>query len=68
YLVVAFGLDTAKDDPTGKWALIPADFEYNGKQIASLRKPVLVVQEGGYKTKMLGVNARHFFLGLLTGE
>jgi hypothetical protein len=32
--------------------------------IGALGLPTLVVQEGGYRTQTLGVNARHFFLGL----
>jgi acetoin utilization deacetylase AcuC-like enzyme len=37
------------------------------KLIGELRTPTLVVQEGGYKIRSLGANARHFFLGLWTG-
>jgi acetoin utilization deacetylase AcuC-like enzyme len=64
YLVVALGLDTAKGDPTGSWTLGAADFEENGRMIGSLRLRTLVVQEGGYRTRTLGVNARRFFYGL----
>jgi hypothetical protein len=32
--------------------------------IGSLYLPTLVLQEGGYGTRVLGVNARHFFTGL----
>ena len=64
FLVVALGLDTAKADPTGSWSLVARDFEQNGRLIGALRLPTLVVQEGGYRTRTLGVNARHFFAGL----
>lgn len=64
FLVVAFGLDTAKGDPTGSWSLGAQDFELNGKLIGALGLPTLVVQEGGYRTRTLGINARHFFVGL----
>jgi acetoin utilization deacetylase AcuC-like enzyme/GNAT superfamily N-acetyltransferase len=64
FLVVAFGLDTAKGDPTGSWSLTRRDFEWNGRMIGELGIPVLVVQEGGYRTRTLGVNARQFFEGL----
>jgi acetoin utilization deacetylase AcuC-like enzyme len=64
YLVVALGLDTAKGDPTGTWNLSSKDFEENGKMIASLHLPTLVVQEGGYRNRVLGINARAFFRGL----
>ena len=64
-LVVALGLDPAKGDPTGTWHLTPADFRENGRLIGALSLPTLVVQEGGYRTRTLGINARHFFQGLL---
>jgi hypothetical protein len=35
--------------------------------LGSLRLPTLIVQEGGYRTRSLGTNARHFFLGLWKG-
>ena len=64
FLVLALGLDTAKGDPTGSFRLTAKDFSENGSLIGGLRLPMLVVQEGGYKTQTLGVNARHFFTGL----
>lgn len=66
FLILALGLDTALGDPTGTWSLQPDDFEANGRLIAELKLPTLVVQEGGYDTQMLGVNARRFFTGLWT--
>ncbi|MGE3181317.1 MAG: histone deacetylase family protein, partial [Phycisphaerae bacterium] len=68
FLIVAFGLDPAKGDPTGTWTLGPKDFEANGKMIGALRLPTLVVQEGGYRTRTLGVNAKNFFIGLVAGQ
>ena len=59
--------DTAKNDPTGTWSFSAADFEENGRMLGSLRLPTLIVQEGGYRTRSLGTNARHFFLGLWVG-
>jgi acetoin utilization deacetylase AcuC-like enzyme/GNAT superfamily N-acetyltransferase len=67
FLVVCLGLDTAKADPTGSWSLLSHDFEANGRKIGALGLPTLVVQEGGYKTRTLGINARHFFRGLWQG-
>jgi len=64
FIVVPLGLDTAKEDPTGTWALESYDFESIGNAIGSLRRPTLVVQEGGYDTRVLGTNALHFFKGL----
>jgi len=67
FLVVALGLDTAKADPTGTWSLRAPDFEANGAMIGALRLPTLVIQEGGYRTRTLGKNARRFFEGLVRG-
>jgi acetoin utilization deacetylase AcuC-like enzyme len=67
FLVIALGLDPAKGDPTGTWALGPKDFEANGKMLGALHLPTLVVQEGGYRTRTLGKNARNFFRGLMDG-
>ncbi len=67
FVVVSLGLDTAKADPTGSWNLQAKDFEANGKLFGSLHLPALVIQEGGYRTRSLGINARHFFQGLMAG-
>jgi acetoin utilization deacetylase AcuC-like enzyme len=67
FLIIALGLDTAKGDPTGTWRLSPRDFQLNGEMIGAAGLPMLVVQEGGYKIRSLGVNARHFFQGLWKG-
>ena len=64
FLVVALGFDTAKGDPTGTWSLSPRDFEINGRMLGELGLPTLVVQEGGYRTRTLGLNAKHFFEGM----
>lgn len=64
FLVVALGLDPARGDPTGSWSLGAADFEENGRLIGALGLPTVVVQEGGYRTRSLGINARRFFTGL----
>lgn len=68
FLVICLGLDTAKSDPTGTWSLRAADFEANGARVGALALPTLVVQEGGYNTRTLGVNVRHFFRGLWEGS
>jgi acetoin utilization deacetylase AcuC-like enzyme len=67
FLIVALGLDTEKKDPTGTWSLRSTDFETNAKMIGSLQFPTLVIQEGGYNNRVLGINARHFFVGLWSG-
>jgi acetoin utilization deacetylase AcuC-like enzyme len=67
YLVLAAGLDIAKGDPTGAWRVSPEGFERIGGAVAGLGLPTLVVQEGGYDTRTLGRNARHFVTGLQRG-
>jgi len=64
FLVLCLGLDTAKGDPTGTWPFKGKDFKEIGKRIGAQGLPTLVVQEGGYYTRMLGVNAKNFFTGL----
>lgn len=68
YLILALGLDTAKDDPTGTWIFGVADFRDNGRAVGRLGIPTLIVQEGGYRTRTLGQNARAFFEGLVAGR
>ena len=68
FLVIAPGLDTTKEDPTGSWSLVAKDFESIGEMIGALRFPTLVVQEGGYDTQVLGINARQFLTGLWSGS
>ncbi len=67
FLVVSLGLDVVRGDPTGSWFLTSRDLHDNGQRIGRLGLPTLVVQEGGYRTRTLGVNARNFFQGLLRG-
>ncbi|MBA3564872.1 MAG: histone deacetylase family protein [Gammaproteobacteria bacterium] len=66
-LVVSLGLDTARGDPTGSWTLTARDFRKNGSLVGGMGLPTLVVQEGGYRTRTLGVNARNFFVGFWQG-
>lgn len=68
FLIIALGLDTAKGDPSGKWQLLKEDFYSNGVLAGSLGKRTLVVQEGGYDSRVLGTNALSFFQGLYAGR
>lgn len=67
FLVIPFGADTARGDPTGTWTLRAADFHACGALIGAFRTPMLVVQEGGYRTRQVGGNVVAFFRGLLGG-
>jgi acetoin utilization deacetylase AcuC-like enzyme/GNAT superfamily N-acetyltransferase len=68
FLVIPFGADTAKGDPTGTWSLKAEDFRANGLLVGASRLPKLVVMEGGYRTRQLGANVLAFFQGLLQGR
>ncbi len=68
YLIISLGFDPAKGDPTGTWSLTAADFKNNGIELGKLPYQVLFVQEGGYKNRTLGINARNFFDGYLSGR
>jgi len=68
YLVVSLGFDTARGDPTGTWSNRAKDFEQLGRMIGEQGYPTLVVQEGGYRVRTLGINARNFFVGLVAGH
>ncbi len=67
YLVICVGFDTAKGDPTGTWNLNAADFQQLGLAIGGMQLPTMLAQEGGYRTRSIGVNARSFFSGLWSG-
>lgn len=67
FLVVALGFDTAKGDPTGTWSLDHRHYTTLGGMTGALPFPVLYVQEGGYRTRTLGKNARSFFEGAWVG-
>ncbi len=67
FLVVSLGFDTAKSDPTGTWTNLSADFRELGMMIGRAGYPTVVMQEGGYRVRTLGVNARQFFTGLVEG-
>jgi acetoin utilization deacetylase AcuC-like enzyme/GNAT superfamily N-acetyltransferase len=67
FLVLAVGFDTAKGDPTGTWSNLAGDFHRLGQMIGAAGYPTVVVQEGGYRVRTLGINARNFFAGLAAG-
>lgn len=65
HLVVALGLDTHKDDPIGGFRLTTKYYKTMAKTINSLGLPTLIVQEGGYNTKLLGDNVVAFLNGFI---
>jgi acetoin utilization deacetylase AcuC-like enzyme len=66
-VVVSLGLDTYRLDPIGPLALTQAAFAESGRRVAALRRPVVVLQEGGYHVADLGANAVAWLGGLHDG-
>ena len=53
-LVVSLGVDAAAVDPESPLEVTEAGFEEAGRQMASLRLPTVLVQEGGYDLDTIG--------------
>lgn len=60
YLLVSLGLDIAAGDPIGGFSITQTGFVNIGAAVASLKLPTLIVQEGGYHSESLGINAVAF--------
>jgi acetoin utilization deacetylase AcuC-like enzyme len=65
-LVVSLGVDTAVEDPDS-FRLVADDYPRLGAAIASLGRPTVVVQEGGYCLDVLGRNVVGVLRGILGG-
>jgi acetoin utilization deacetylase AcuC-like enzyme len=63
-LVVSLGFDTFERDPIGDLALRTEDYRSVAATIAGLRRPTIVIQEGGYAIDAIGANAVAFLDGL----
>jgi acetoin utilization deacetylase AcuC-like enzyme len=67
-LVVSLGYDTVRGDPHGSWSFHPRMFEEVGRLLAAYRRPVCVIQEGGYELASLILCGEAFAVGLLDRE
>ncbi len=65
YLLVSAGFDTHESDPIGSFGLTTPFYQDLGKGIKGLDLSVLVIQEGGYASEILGLNVVSFLSGLL---
>jgi len=65
YLIIAAGFDTHKNDPIGGFKLRTEDYTDIGRRFGALGIPVLICQEGGYNTDVLGECVRNFLLGIM---
>lgn len=63
-LLISLGFDTFTGDPTGKFQLQTESFYRIAQQIAQLKLPTLIVQEGGYRLDKLKQNVQAFFQGI----
>ena len=66
-IVIAAGYDTFRGDPFGNLCLDTPDYAVLGKGIASLQRPTLFMQEGGYVIEALRANTRSLLEGYLEG-
>lgn len=64
-LVISAGFDTYIADPIGKFTLETEDYQRIGEDIATLKLPCVVIQEGGYEEIALGRNVAHFLYPFL---
>lgn len=65
YLVIPLGLDTHRDDPIGGFQLTTDYYQKMAKTISDLKIPILIIQEGGYNTALLGDNVVSFLKGFI---
>jgi acetoin utilization deacetylase AcuC-like enzyme len=62
-LIVSLGFDTFERDPIADLALTTQDYRRMASIIASLRRPTILIQEGGYAIDAIGANAVSFLSG-----
>ncbi|WP_420416056.1 histone deacetylase family protein [Pacificispira sp.] len=66
-IVVALGLDGYEGDPFGGLSISTDGFARIGAKVATLGKPTVLVQEGGYLCDELGLNLESFLDGYTNG-
>jgi acetoin utilization deacetylase AcuC-like enzyme len=64
FLIVALGYDAMSGDPTGSFALSIRALQTIGARLASMNRPLLIVQEGGYSLRNLRRGSVAFFRGI----
>jgi acetoin utilization deacetylase AcuC-like enzyme len=65
HLIVSLGIDTYHLDPICDLALTAEAYHETGRRIRELRRPTVVLQEGGYHVGHLGSNVRTWLRGLV---
>jgi acetoin utilization deacetylase AcuC-like enzyme len=66
-LVIALGLDAYEKDPLKGLAVTTEGFKKIGARIGNMMLPTVIVQEGGYLSKELGMNLSSFLDGFMHG-
>ncbi len=66
-IVISFGLDTAKDDPLGNFAVTQDGYSKCAKLIKSIALSTVIIQEGGYICDTLSDNLNSFLTGFGEG-
>jgi acetoin utilization deacetylase AcuC-like enzyme/GNAT superfamily N-acetyltransferase len=61
FLILSLGYDTMRGDPTGSFDLQAHDMGKIASLLGDLRRPLLVVQEGGYSLRNLRSGSLAFF-------
>ena len=62
-VVVSLGVDTHELDPLGDFRVATESYETHGRLVAALRRPLVILQEGGYHVPSLGDNVRNWLTG-----
>jgi acetoin utilization deacetylase AcuC-like enzyme len=62
-VVVSLGFDTYERDPIGTFKVTTPAYHEIGRRVASLGRPLVILQEGGYYRPALGENARAWLRG-----
>jgi acetoin utilization deacetylase AcuC-like enzyme len=65
-VVVSLGVDTYVDDPMCDLAVTTEGFGRCGRAVASLGRPLVVLQEGGYADDALGANVTSWLQGAIS--
>lgn len=66
-LVVSLGVDAAIDDPESPLEITAAGYRDAGRRLGALRRPTVIVQEGGYHLPSLGELVAEFLTGFEEG-
>ena len=66
-IVVSLGLDIFVGDPYAAFGITTAGFRRIAARIGALRKPTVILQEGGYMCPELGANLLAFLEGIALG-